>query len=102
MRLPRHAQLYCPYCYEADLRSGQIWFRCAGRISRDGRRCAPEADPVLRDRTGFAGALPPAFAGRRPPELGPLPALCGARPPSGSARSATAASRCTSGRCAAA
>jgi hypothetical protein len=38
-----------------------MWFRCTGRISRSGQRCAPEIDPVLRDRTGFSGALPPAF-----------------------------------------
>src|SRR6185369_3018338 len=40
----------------------QTWFRCAGRTSPSGKRCAPEPDPVLRDRTGFGGALPPAFA----------------------------------------
>jgi len=55
---PRH---HCPYCYE-DISQRQTWFRCAGRISPAGQRCAPEPDPVLRDRTGFGGALPPAFA----------------------------------------
>jgi Double-GTPase 2 len=54
--------LYCPYCYE-EISARQIWFRCTGRISRSGRRCAPEADPVLRARTGFTEALPPPFAG---------------------------------------
>lgn len=64
MRLAHGTRSYCPYCYE-EISQQQIWFRCAGRISRGGQRCAPETDPVLRDRTGFAGALPPAFAGGR-------------------------------------
>jgi hypothetical protein len=68
--------LYCPYCYE-EISARQIWFRCAGRISRSGRRCAPEADPVLRARTGFTGALPPPFPGDgRPGERRPGPASC--------------------------
>jgi len=53
-------RLYCPYCYggfsERDIR-----FRCSGRIGPKGRRCAPEIDKLLRDRTGFAGALRPVF-----------------------------------------
>jgi hypothetical protein len=61
VRLAHGTRSYCPYCYE-EISQRQIWFRCAGRISRNGRRCAPEPDPVLRDRTGFGGALPPAFA----------------------------------------
>ena len=64
MRLARGTRSYCPYCYE-EISQQQIWFRCSGRISRSGQRCAPETDPVLRDRTGFGGALPPAFAGGR-------------------------------------
>lgn len=58
--------MYCPYCYE-EISRQQAWFRCSGRIGPGGQRCAPEIDPVLRDRTGFGGALPPAFAasGRR-------------------------------------
>ena len=64
MRLARGMRSYCPYCYE-EISQQQIWFRCAGRISRAGQRCAPETDPVLRDRTGYGGALPPAFAGGR-------------------------------------
>ena len=54
-------RLYCPYCYEAFTEQ-EIRFRCTGRISRDGRHCDPEIDEVLRSRTGFSGALPPAFA----------------------------------------
>jgi len=56
-------RLHCPYCYEA-FSEQEIKFRCAGG---SGRGCAPEADPVLRDRTGYAGALPPVFTadGRR-------------------------------------
>ncbi len=66
MRLAHAVRAYCPYCYE-EISHRQIWFRCAGRTSRTGQRCAPETDAVLRDRTGFGGALPPAFAadGRR-------------------------------------
>ena len=56
------APLYCPYCYE-QISAAEIWFRCTGRISRSGRRCAAEADPVLRARTGFTEPLPPPFAG---------------------------------------
>ncbi len=56
------APLYCPYCYE-QISAADIWFRCTGRISRHGRHCAAEADPVLRARTGFTEPLPPPFAG---------------------------------------
>ena len=62
MRLASGARLHCPYCYE-EISAPQIWFRCSGRISRSGRRCAPQVDPLLRERTGFNEALPPAFAG---------------------------------------
>ena len=63
MKVRADTRLHCPYCYEAFSEQG-IKFRCAGGI---GRGCAPEADPVLRDRTGYAGALPPVFTadGRR-------------------------------------
>ena len=61
MRLARGAPGYCPYCYE-EISQLPFWFRCTGRMSRAGQRCAPEIDTVLRDRTGFGGALPPAFA----------------------------------------
>ncbi|MFY9931576.1 MAG: hypothetical protein WAK82_26595 [Streptosporangiaceae bacterium] len=61
MRLTRGAPSYCPYCYE-EVSRRQAWFRCSGRLSPGGQRCAPEADLVLRERTGFGGALPPAFA----------------------------------------
>ena len=66
VRLPRGTTKYCPYCYE-EISGRQLWFRCTGRISRSGKRCAPQVDAVLRARTGFTGALPPAFAadGRR-------------------------------------
>jgi hypothetical protein len=50
-------RLYCPYCYEAFTQQG-IRFRCAGGA---GRGCPPEVDSVLRDRIGYAGALPPVF-----------------------------------------
>lgn len=52
--------LHCPYCYER-FAERQILFRCTGRVSRDGRRCDPEADEVLRNRTGSGGLLPPTF-----------------------------------------
>jgi Double-GTPase 2 len=54
-------RLYCPYCYGA-FSEREIAFRCSGRIGPKGQRCPPEIDPLLRDRTGFAGALPPVFA----------------------------------------
>ncbi len=66
MRLARGTATYCPYCYE-EISRQQLRFRCTGRISRSGKRCSPKIDTVLRARTGFSGALPPAFAaaGRR-------------------------------------
>jgi hypothetical protein len=66
VRLARGTTKYCPYCYE-EISGRQLWFRCTGRISRSGKRCSPQVDTVLRARTGFSGALPPAFAadGRR-------------------------------------
>src|SRR5262249_53011657 len=54
------ASLYCPYCYE-QFAEREILFRCTGRISRRARRCLPEIDELLRDRTGYGGALRPAF-----------------------------------------
>jgi hypothetical protein len=57
---------YCPYCYE-EISRQQAWFRCTGRISPQGRRCAPEVDEVLRSHTGYTGALPPPFAARGRP-----------------------------------
>jgi double-GTPase-like protein len=53
-------RLYCPYCY-TGFSEREIWFRCSGRIGPRGERCAPETDPVRRDRTGFGKVLPPAF-----------------------------------------
>ena len=66
MRLAHGPRSHCPYCYE-EISRRPTWFRCADRTGQGGQRCAPEPDPVLRDRTGFGGALPPAFAadGRR-------------------------------------
>jgi hypothetical protein len=61
VRLARGAPIYCPYCYE-EVSRRQAWFRCTGPVSRGGQRCDPEIDPVLQDRTGFGGAVPPAFA----------------------------------------
>ena len=52
--------LYCPYCY-GGFSEREIKFRCSGRIGPNGQRCPPEIDKLLRDRTGFAGALPPVF-----------------------------------------
>jgi hypothetical protein len=54
-------RLYCPYCY-GGFYERDIKFRCSGRIGPKGQRCKPEIDQLLRDRTGFAGALPPVFA----------------------------------------
>ena len=72
MRLANGTRTYCPYCYE-EIPPRQLWFRCTGRIGPGGRRCASEPDPALRERTGFGGALPPAFAadGRRGPAVCP-------------------------------
>ena len=53
-------RLYCPYCY-SGFSEREIWFRCSGRMGPKGQRCAAEIDKLLRDRTGFAGALPPVF-----------------------------------------
>ena len=61
MKLIRGARIYCPYCYE-EISRRQAWFRCTGPVSRGGQRCVPKIDPMLRDRTGFGGAVPPAFA----------------------------------------
>ena len=61
MRLAHGTTTYCPYCCE-EISRQQRWFRCMGRISRSGKRCSPKVNTVLRDRTGFGGALPPAFA----------------------------------------
>jgi len=61
VKLIRGARIYCPYCYE-EISRRQAWFRCTGPVSRGGQRCVPKIDPMLRDRTGFGGAVPPAFA----------------------------------------
>jgi hypothetical protein len=53
--------IHCPYCYE-EISRRPPWFRCTGQLSPAGRRCAQSPDPALRDRTGYSGALPPAFA----------------------------------------
>jgi hypothetical protein len=62
MRLVTGRPWYCPYCYE-EFTEQQIGFRCSGRLSRRNMRCDSKVDEVLRDRIGFTGALPPAFAG---------------------------------------
>lgn len=54
-------RLYCPYCYEGFTERA-IEFRCNGRASRQGKRCSPVVDELLRARIGMGGALPPAFA----------------------------------------
>ncbi|HEX5301462.1 MAG TPA: hypothetical protein VFW50_31185 [Streptosporangiaceae bacterium] len=65
MRLARgSAEVYCPYCYE-EISRQPTWYRCTGQNGPNGKRCAAEVDPVLRDRTGYSGALPPAFAAGR-------------------------------------
>lgn len=56
------SSLHCPYCYE-PFAERQIRFRCTGNPSRFGGRCDPEVDELLRQRTGFGGALPPVFDG---------------------------------------
>jgi Double-GTPase 2 len=55
------ARLHCPYCYE-EFPERDILFRCTGRVSRQGKRCGPEIDELLRARTGYTGALPPTFS----------------------------------------
>jgi hypothetical protein len=64
--IPAAGPLYCPYCYES-FPEERIQFRCPGLNNPSGQVCAPEIDTVLRDRIGFAGALPPTFPanGRR-------------------------------------
>jgi Double-GTPase 2 len=76
VRLAHESCMYCPYCYE-EISGQQFWFRCAGRISRSGQRCLPEIDLVLRDRTGFGGALPPTFAVTGRPSEADCPACHG-------------------------
>jgi hypothetical protein len=72
VRLIRGTASYCPYCYE-EISRQPAWFRCTGPVSRGGQRCAPEIDPVLRDRTGFGGAVPPAFAAEGHPDTAVCP-----------------------------
>lgn len=65
MRLTRgSAEVYCPYCYE-EISRRPTWYRCTGQNGLNGKRCAAKVDPVLRDWTGYSGALPPAFAAGR-------------------------------------
>jgi hypothetical protein len=64
VRQANGSQAHCPYCYE-EISRRPAWFRCTGQLSPAQKRCAPAVDQVLRDRTGFAGALPPAFAAAR-------------------------------------
>jgi GTPase SAR1 family protein len=67
--------VYCPYCYE-EISGQPVWFRCTGGVSRAGRRCDPEIDEVLREHTGYGGALPPAFAASGQPASADCP-KCG-------------------------
>lgn len=53
-------QLVCPYCYDS-FHQRDIWFRCTGRASRQGKRCGTQRDDLLTQRVGRADALPPAF-----------------------------------------
>ena len=76
MRLGRGTRVYCPYCYE-EISRQPAWFRCTGPVSRGGQRCAPEIDPVLRERTGFGGAVAPAFAAEGHPDSAVCPACRG-------------------------
>ncbi|MFE6867270.1 hypothetical protein ACFVFS_11965 [Kitasatospora sp. NPDC057692] len=66
------ADLVCPYCYET-FAARDIGFRCSGRPSPTGRRCAFERDPVLAERTGRRGEVGPAFRadGRKPTAVCP-------------------------------
>lgn len=62
------ARLACPYCYET-FTAREIDFRCSTRLSRNGRQCTPERDPVLAERMGKRGELGPVFStgdGRHP------------------------------------
>jgi Double-GTPase 2 len=76
VRLPHGRAIYCPYCYE-EISRLPAWFRCTGRMSQSRKRCASDTDPVLRDRTGFAGALPPAFAAEGHPRSASCPSCEG-------------------------
>ena len=60
MRLRPGTRVHCPYCYE-EISEAEIQFRCTGQLSRAGNRCPVAVDELLRDRTGFSGALPPPF-----------------------------------------
>ena len=61
MRPPTRNGVHCPYCYQ-EISGQRAWFRCTGRMSPKGKRCPAGVDPVLRDRAGLTGAVPPAFA----------------------------------------
>jgi hypothetical protein len=54
------SRLYCPYCY-SGFTEREIVFRCSGRTGPEGKKCSPKVDTLLRNRTGFTGALPPFF-----------------------------------------
>ncbi|MGH3271624.1 MAG: hypothetical protein ACRDN1_21550, partial [Trebonia sp.] len=73
----RRTGVYCPYCHEETSRHPD-WFRCTGERCPTGKRCQKAVDDALRDRTGFAGAVFPAFAATRRGDAAPCPE-CGAK-----------------------
>ncbi len=75
MRLLPGPPAWCPYCYEEISRQA-AWFRCTGQISARGKRCALQADEVLRSHTGYTGELPPPFATKGRPRSERCP-TCG-------------------------
>jgi GTPase SAR1 family protein len=54
----RNQPLVCPYCYQA-FAERSILFRCSGQVGRDGKRCLPGVDDVLRASMGESALLPP-------------------------------------------
>jgi hypothetical protein len=52
--------LACPYCYE-KFTARQVLFRCNGRLSRGGKRCALRQDEQLAAHRGIRRDLGPVF-----------------------------------------
>jgi hypothetical protein len=75
VRLGPAPAVHCPYCYE-EISGQPYWFRCSGRLSQRGDKCATEVDQVLRKRIGYTAPLPPAFSATGHPESADCPS-CG-------------------------
>jgi hypothetical protein len=75
VKLGSAPSVHCPYCYE-EISGQPYWFRCSGRLSQRGRKCAMAVDEVLRERFGYTAPLGPAFSVTGHPEAAECPA-CG-------------------------